>query len=619
MSSVGRWSARSKEKNLKRSRRSHSAPKERKTNIESKTEPARVYAHWDTAEEYDPKRDYFGNLGINTDTEQSSESPSTSPAKKKTRTVPKEFVFRTSLRAKKTDTKERKTSSASDHEKDEGYETEPNRPQQEEQKPNKTRRRRGSVGNLVERLYREAESKIEDREKAKRSLEEMQLQQYKFQPKTNKRATDMTNYKPLHERVGEIQKTKNEKIKQQKLDQIQNASCSFSPKINPISDIIARSNRVNNSDDSSIPMDLYMRHQTEQERKERLRRQVENQQKQSCTFEPQLSRNTDKILKTSQLYHGGRKGDVDFMKRQEIYKMKRKEKEESNNQYPKECTFKPKIAKSSESIVHSKMSDSAANKIDRITKLAVLDKEKSEELKELLTKEFYSQYDHKPRINKISKLIGRTSSIDDLSSTQSKERAIQELKAMVDQEFHNSHTFKPKTFTNYAPQNDEGDRYRITGGTNSQELSSKIEEIQNEKEQKLEELRRKVEYEQLQGCTFEPKTNRRTPRSEGPVVIKGLSSYLERTEFAKKMKQEQKEREENAFKAKAPSKTLPYTVPEPFNLYQNYNSEIKKSKLIEQAKENETKECTFKPKIKGVSTRELIDRILKEEDEHEEL
>ena len=82
------------------------------------------------------------------------------------------------------------------------------------------------------------------------------------------------------------------------------------------------------------------------------------------------------------------------------------------------------------------------------------------------------------------------------------------------------------------------------------------------------------------------------------------------------MLEEQKEREQKAFKVKVGDRPqVPYTIPKPFNLHQDYKSEIRKIKAMEEIRQREMKECTFQPRTNSASTRQIIDRILGDEDE----
>ena len=111
-----------------------------------------------------------------------------------------------------------------------------------------------------------------------------------------------------------------------------------------------------------------------------------------------------------------------------------------------------------------------------------------------------------------------------------------------------------------------------------------IERERVARERRLQECRSSMEYEELKGCTFQPKTNKQ-PRAKagragreaggggggggGPVVVRGLGRHLELKELAKRQKEEAATRETKAFhvdkRALAQREGL-YTVPVPFNL-----------------------------------------------------
>lgn len=110
---------------------------------------------------------------------------------------------------------------------------------------------------------------------------------------------------------------------------------------------------------------------------------------------------------------------------------------------------------------------------------------------------------------------------------------------------------------------------------------------------------KKKQYEELKDCTFQPQTNKSVKDTDGPIVVRGLGKHLERNEKAKKLKDDQKEREEHAFKVK-PAKSVMqgYTIPEPFNLQQQHETvtENRKKEAAQKWKQEFAKECTFQPK-----------------------
>jgi hypothetical protein len=86
------------------------------------------------------------------------------------------------------------------------------------------------------------------------------------------------------------------------------------------------------------------------------------------------------------------------------------------------------------------------------------------------------------------------------------------------------------------------------------------------KARRLEEVRSRQQYDELQECTFAPATNagKPAPAASGPVLIRGLSNHLEKQKAATKLQQEQRRREDEVFMTKPKDPVSKFTVPRPF-------------------------------------------------------
>ncbi|KAL0486844.1 hypothetical protein AKO1_014787 [Acrasis kona] len=132
-------------------------------------------------------------------------------------------------------------------------------------------------------------------------------------------------------------------------------------------------------------------------------------------------------------------------------------------------------------------------------------------------------------------------------------------------------------------------------------MVKKVIQLQAEREDKIQKAKSIQEYEEMKSCTFTPHVNQLPTEEEGPIVIRGLGKHLERTEKAKKIEQERKEREEQVFRPKVRDQDthLKYTIPEPFNLHSNNDAQYKEMKqrdLQDKWEMINMAECTFKPK-----------------------
>jgi chromatin segregation and condensation protein Rec8/ScpA/Scc1 (kleisin family) len=101
------------------------------------------------------------------------------------------------------------------------------------------------------------------------------------------------------------------------------------------------------------------------------------------------------------------------------------------------------------------------------------------------------------------------------------------------------------------------------------------------------------------------------------VVVRGLDRYLELKDLAKKLEEEKREREENAFKVRniSSNNTLPFTIPSPFHFHTRDriaqgNKQIKREDLNKEMRQKEEAELTFKPHTNVAYRAKRIERIL---------
>lgn len=87
------------------------------------------------------------------------------------------------------------------------------------------------------------------------------------------------------------------------------------------------------------------------------------------------------------------------------------------------------------------------------------------------------------------------------------------------------------------------------------------------KARRLEQVRSRQQYDELQECTFAPATNagKAAPAATGPVLIRGLSNHLEKQKAAAKQAEELRRREEEVFMTHPKGPVTKFTVPQPFH------------------------------------------------------
>jgi hypothetical protein len=130
-----------------------------------------------------------------------------------------------------------------------------------------------------------------------------------------------------------------------------------------------------------------------------------------CTFSPQLCYSTT--------YANGNIDD--FLERQKIYNELRKDRLErkmsksiENNQY----TFKPKINLTSDFLVKLDPNRINENSFDKFERMSNFNYEKNLKKKIKMEESYYGQFEFKPKINEVSKYIGKENNLNDLSNNK---------------------------------------------------------------------------------------------------------------------------------------------------------------------------------------------------------
>lgn len=101
----------------------------------------------------------------------------------------------------------------------------------------------------------------------------------------------------------------------------------------------------------------------------------------------------------------------------------------------------------------------------------------------------------------------------------------------------------------------------------------RIHEYQDGRCRKLEAVRNRREWAELQECTFAPKTNTGKPRSrassQAPVLVRGLDAHMGKQERAKKMAAEEAARRSKIFLEEPKAPRAKFTIAKPFNISDN--------------------------------------------------
>jgi hypothetical protein len=116
-----------------------------------------------------------------------------------------------------------------------------------------------------------------------------------------------------------------------------------------------------------------------------------------CTFSPNLN--------YSSLQPG--RNINDFLERQKIYEELKKEKQEAilSTNKVNDYTFKPKINLTSDILMRADADRASENQNEKYERLCNKNYEKIQKKKEQLQQSLYAQYDYKPKINEVSRII----------------------------------------------------------------------------------------------------------------------------------------------------------------------------------------------------------------------
>ena len=488
---------------------------------------------------------------------------------------------------------------------------------------------------LTDRLHHEADNRVAIREQAKRAMEEEQLANYSFTPNVKRNPVYSKNeatHRPIHERIGELQRKRNEKLQRLRMQsEMNNPDLTFSPALPESTEVLVQRRRTNRSDfEVTAGTDDVVERLSRSRTETMQRRAVSSDsfvraEAEECTFKPRLTANSARIVAESEFFSGPNR---DFLHRQHSFAKKSARELEDISQAREKPTFRP--ASSHSSFLAGKPGGGAEdcftprseggrsvaslqNTIDRLT---YVDKERTEALRENLASQYHGQFSFKPEINPVSKILGRAMSVEELAANERNKRVKAEAARQSEEAFRETCTFKPKLVKNRASS--VGRVRSKIDLKEPEELMDRITQYRKEKETKLEHTRRIMEYEELKDCTFTPSITRSRPATakKGPVVVRGLGRYLELKELAKRKEEEQRRREEKVFLSHtdtAPS--VPYTIPKPFNLHSDPQADLKKQKLQDEIRKRDMAECTFKPRTNELTNRELIERILADDEE----
>ena len=517
-----------------------------------------------------------------------------------------------------------------------------------------------SVLEKSRRMYEEAEQRSLQQKWLEKKVQEARMSQYTFQPVINPvNATIVEDYRPIHERLADIQREKNRKIAELKAESDEaQVDLTFAPKIDNHSRKLAEkrlsgqyrygSNDGGLDDDDENPEQLLLQSDVgtrliiegkkAAQRKQQLAQEYEKQEALSME-QAKVSKGTESIAARNP------KVGASFDVRQQMHnaKLQRKNEERKNEiEQQMAVLFKPEIGKSEDIIARSRPQILHETPEDRIFRLSNLAAQEAEEKRKEIEKKVYGGMTFKPDIDPVSKALGHKNDLKELYENNRGKHIKEMARKRVEDEVGKEYTYKP-TINQYPYSNSEKEKkmrekyeaeHKVFGWADCsiKDLEDEVERsslefprssininlkepermardikiymLEREERRKSELVAREIE--ELRECTFQPNVKEYNPLNTEPVIIRGLSRHLELKHLHAKQKEENLKREKEVFQVKNVEKfrkTDNTTIVQPFSLS---NSERRGSKAVSNLLEEEEAELTFSP-----TTNELKRNVLR--------
>lgn len=202
-----------------------------------------------------------------------------------------------------------------------------------------------------------------------------------------------------------------------------------------------------------------------------------NPQMEECTFTPKLYYDT---------YDNDGGNIDDFLERQKVYEQLKKERLERKmikSNEKNDYTFAPKINLTSDILMKTNSLRANEDIEDKIDRLYKQDYEEIQKRKEQLQSFYNAQYDFKPKINELSRFIGRETNINELNQKSSTLHLQDKMSKSQMTIYDNECTFKPninKEKYNHIQSNYKAD----------EEIFSRINDEMLSKKQKITGMQR---------------------------------------------------------------------------------------------------------------------------------
>ncbi|CBJ29035.1 hypothetical protein Esi_0133_0021 [Ectocarpus siliculosus] len=512
---------------------------------------------------------------------------------------------------------------------------------------------------LHERLHKEAREREAARALAHHHLENEALRECTFQargawwggdggrePTLNTTgAVPAADHRPLHQRVWEVEREREHKLRLLVADKEEREGATFAPPpMGRVSERLADTRPAfaggggGGACGEGVGRSATRLQEQAMWARERRRLRVQEHEEAEArmsTFEPSISRGTKSLVR--------KRPDLQapFEQRRAIMDAKRKERERLRQEArAKEETgwFNPTTAQRTDALLRRRMPERLEETVEeRVKRMAAADDHRrrnfvmTQKAKEKLECTF------RPSLNPVTHSMAQASPLDELVNNLRGQRVRERVKAKVSDAQACSH--KPTLLAEAALLHTDaegagasrdgggcagsggrgaaaaglygpGNRYRLSVREPAR-MTAELRAREREQEERFNALRQEKEVAEMQRCTFVPQTNSAILRAEGPVLVRGLGRHLELKDVAQQRERERREREARAFGVRPRAvrrSVLGETIVEPFSLSSDNKGWWQERRMRHEAER--AAQCTFKPWTVEAERGRALSRLL---------
>ncbi|XP_073388442.1 uncharacterized protein [Physcomitrium patens] len=412
---------------------------------------------------------------------------------------------------------------------------------------------------LIERLG-DIQERINLIKRAKKMREKEERDLCSFRPNINTKYLDLEAYQPIENRLDCIRVEKDKLLQKARDQEVKDLGITFRPQLNPNSVRI-----VKERGKSSLTLDINEELGNNSPRTScnvwsdgpdhRAKATDESRSGSKCTFAPEINANTHALL-AGTAFEG-----YDFLTRQQQFLDRIEQRKRMKQQeLPPDFTFQPMRGTADLVLSCSPLFKTNENLPEMCERLSNADNQRRLLTQQKITENYYSQFAFHPKIDEISRLLGRNPSIETLYTDQKTKNHKCLLRRLAHEEFQRTCTFRPMV-------------QRVAIAPTEGAVVEERKRIKQERKKQEDKERIMKEVEELAECTFKPQINPwPSKEAESGVQIKGVQRHLELQRLAKQIKFDRAEWEKKIFFSQVSQQNnerlkQQYTIPKPFHFH----------------------------------------------------